>query len=113
MQKKYPKLTEEDISRTTFFNKKYLDELIETVKEYTDGVNKDIRLAESKCEMCFYFRRSTIAGAAMTESNCRLCDTMMMFSSTNTDHLCDICAKTHKLCKHCGGNVNIKGKSKK
>lgn len=70
----------------------------------------DVRPVERReaqeCRICFY--DSKIGGAAMTNSNCKLCGVEMNFGSTNVDALCMQCAQSHKLCKHCGADVELK-----
>lgn len=76
-------------------------------------VVNDTKSAERKdaleCRMCFY--DSKIGGAAMTNSNCVICDVDMTFGNTNVDALCTKCAKDHRLCKHCGADVELKNRN--
>lgn len=67
---------------------------------------KDERLAQHECKACFYSSR--IGGAAMTTRPCMSCGKVEMYGSTATDVLCMDCAKKHALCKHCGGDLNMK-----
>ena len=66
------------------------------------------RLKECKCKVCFYLRVGQIAGAAMTERPCGICGTSVMYGSTNTDAICHDCAKKHRICKHCGADLELR-----
>lgn len=61
---------------------------------------------EHKCVVCFYLS-SRIGGAAMTTQPCGICNTPVLYASTNTDSLCFSCALDHKLCKHCGADIDL------
>jgi hypothetical protein len=76
----------------------------------TDPRRKD-RLAQQECIACFYGSR--IGGSAMTNRPCGWCGAMQMYPSTNTDALCPECAQTHSLCKHCGGDIDMRAGRRK
>ena len=89
----------------------------QNAKEYVERCNqivfdtkKQERHLKQECQLCFY--NSKIGGAAMSHVNCRLCDKEMSFGSTCTDELCIDCAKKHKLCKHCAGDIDLKTRRK-
>lgn len=63
------------------------------------------RREQQECKACYYGPK--MGGQAITESECSCCGTTMTFASTNTDILCLSCAKDHRLCKHCGGDINM------
>lgn len=79
-----------------------------------DDVSKDVRkaerLAKQECKACFYSDR--LGGAAMTQRDCMCCAKPNWNSSTNTDVLCLPCAQEHGLCRHCGGDLNMKERRK-
>lgn len=72
----------------------------------TDSARAD-RLAKQECKSCFYVA-GKIGGAAMTNSSCGLCGKPLMFGSTCIDAICPECAKEHSLCKHCGGDLEMR-----
>jgi hypothetical protein len=72
-----------------------------------DDRRKD-RLKKGECRTCFYIRNSRIGGAAMTSRPCGICGWDQMYGSTNTDVLCMKCAEIHKLCKYCGGDLEMR-----
>ncbi len=72
-----------------------------------DDPEREKRIAANQCRCCYYLS-GRIGGAAMTSQPCSSCAVDQMFSSTNTDALCDACAKEHSLCKHCGGDREMR-----
>lgn len=68
------------------------------------------RIEASECVVCFY--SSKIGGAVMTNQECGICDKTMHFSSTATDNFCLDCAVKYNLCKHCGGDIDMKYRRK-
>lgn len=65
---------------------------------------KDERLEIPLCKTCMYMPR--LGGAAITKSNCAICGEEIVNASTNTNLVCQTCAKLHDLCAHCGGDVH-------
>lgn len=68
------------------------------------------RLAALECKACFYAGR--IGGAAMTYRPCMSCGARTLYGSTNTDVLCAPCATDGDLCKHCGGDREMRARRK-
>lgn len=83
---------------------------MEDYAKYFSDPDKNKRILEQECILCYYDSR--IGGAAMTDSNCLLCEKIMHFGSTCVDNLCQPCAEKHKLCKHCGADINYKKRNK-
>lgn len=71
-----------------------------------DDTHKKARLEAHECKGCFYF--DSLGGAAITTQPCACCGIEQTYSSTNTDVLCMACAKEHSLCKHCGGDLDMR-----
>lgn len=69
---------------------------------------KGERLAAQECKGCHYFQR--IGGAAITKQPCMCCGKEQTYGSTNTDALCMDCAKANDLCKHCGGDIELRAR---
>lgn len=86
--------------------------LAESLQNDTDRVE---RLKFSECKACYYISRGQgrIGGAAVTSTSCRLCAGEMVFSSTVTEELCSPCAKKESLCRHCGGDLEMRLKRRK
>jgi hypothetical protein len=83
---------------------------LESFRKLLEDPDKEKRLADQECVICYYSGK--IGGAAMTDSHCGICDTTMHFGSTNVDRLCTVCAEKHKLCKHCGADMDYKNRNK-
>lgn len=86
-------------------------------RRYIDGVNKcandiykELRVIAQECQRCYYITK--VGGASMTTVLCGICEKEMMFGSTCTDTVCLDCAKKHRLCKHCGGDIDMKTRRK-
>jgi len=97
----------EDVERKTQWAVSRMQEGAKIALARLMDPDKKKRLEESYCVVCYY-EGPTLAGQAMTDVNCRLCDTILHFSSTDTHELCQACAIKNKLCKDCGASVNLK-----
>jgi hypothetical protein len=84
----------------------YIENTINLAKNLTEDPDEDIRYLKSLCKACYY--RSSIAGQAFSERECMCCNKLQNYSSTFTDALCSGCAKKYSLCKHCGGDFNLR-----
>lgn len=49
----------------------------------------------------------------LTERQCGLCDQRQWFGNTCVDVICENCARTHNLCRHCGGDIEMKERRRK
>jgi hypothetical protein len=83
---------------------------IQKAAEVQDDARRKERIKRHECKACFYIDR--LGGAAMTTRPCMGCGKDEMYGSTNTDVLCMNCARTHELCKHCGGDREIRVRRK-
>ena len=75
-------------------------------KIVTDSSIED-RLKKHECKACFYIFPKW-GGSAITNKPCGICGEMQVYGSTNTDVLCLPCAVKYGLCKHCGGDIDMK-----
>ena len=87
--------------------KDYVADLIKRAKDCETDSRKKERLVKYECKACFYIN-GRIGGAAMTNRDCMSCGKTETYASTVTDVLCMDCAKEHNLCKHCGGDIEMK-----
>ncbi|WP_298705894.1 hypothetical protein [uncultured Variovorax sp.] len=71
---------------------------------------REERMKKYECKACFYPGRihGRMGGAAMTTQPCACCGAPQTYGSTATDLLCMGCAKEHSLCKHCGGDQEMR-----
>ncbi|KWU26280.1 hypothetical protein AS149_25145 [Burkholderia cenocepacia] len=83
-----------------------VDATIRRARELAEDVQREERLSRQLCRACHYFTR--FAGAAMTRQPCACCNVPQTFGSTNVDVLCMDCAQAHALCKHCGGDIEMR-----
>lgn len=82
--------------------------LAESLKE---DPRKSERRKNALCKLCFY-NGSRIGGAAMTFQPCGICGEDMCFGNTATDSVCPECAFQNDLCKHCGGDIEMRQRRK-
>ena len=90
--------------------KRNVNAILERAEELKNDPQKTKRVVANECISCFY--SSGIGGSAMTNRPCMSCGLNELYGSTYTDVLCLNCAKTHGLCKHCGGDINMKVRRK-
>lgn len=81
-------------------------EWLDHAHEVQTDARKTERLARLECKACFYAFR--MGGAAMTYRPCMSCSSRELYGSTNTDVLCAPCATAGELCKHCGGDREMR-----
>lgn len=101
-----------EIKKQTYSANERAEIFLARAKAFQKDAEKDKRLKQSLCAVCFYLRGTIVAGAALTESNCQICGNATYFGSTHTDRLCLGCAEQHKLCKQCLSTINLKDKRK-
>lgn len=85
--------------------------IIELAKAMQTDADREKRMERHECLACFHGGK--IGGAMMTERPCGLCGTLQMYGSTCTDALCLRCAQEHRLCKHCGGDIDMRANRRK
>ena len=90
----------------------YERSVLKRAEEMKTDPRKVERLKRCECRACYYLNGSRIGGAAMTDRPCMCCGKVQHYSSTATDVLCMSCAEKHKLCKRCGGDVEMKVRRK-
>ena len=96
------------IEMRTSQNKERSSSMIERVNRFNAnkaGVN-------GECKCCSYLFPDRIGGAAITETECGICNKPMVFSSTCVDALCKHCAAENLLCKRCGADIDMKYRRK-
>lgn len=95
----------EKLQWATQFSKNRSDHIIDLADKLINDPDRKIRLKIPECKLCFY--SVSIGGSAMTNKDCICCGETTMYSSTDTSELCVECAKKHKLCSHCGGDIDM------
>lgn len=100
-------ITQRTIKSATFRSKKLIERQLKIAKNIIDDPKKEARLKSCKCLSCFYVLDSRIGGRVMTTKPCGICEIIMQFPSTITNHLCTDCASENNLCASCGGQLDI------
>ena len=90
--------------------KDYTKSILKQAEDITKDSNKKERIKRHECKACFYAGR--LGGSSMTTRPCMSCNVDVMYGSTATDVLCMDCAKLHSLCKHCGGDLEMRVRRK-
>lgn len=85
-------------------------EYVEKCKDVAEDRDKKYRLEDQECVVCY--NNPKIGGAAVSSRQCGMCDKYVTSGNTAADVLCMDCAKKHKLCKHCGADINLKDRRK-
>lgn len=98
----------DSIVRQNDMNKTYGEDIVRSAMGYLTDPNKDQRSKGRECKSCWYLNNQRIGGAAITHKPCDVCENEMSFGSTCTDSVCKDCSDTHKLCTHCGGDIDMK-----
>lgn len=111
MRRVSKKITRSDVEHATVSSSRTILEWLKRAEEIIHDTDKQARLQSCRCQACFYVR-SGISGAAMTYRECGICGKDELYGSTNTDSLCIECAKENGLCKHCGGDIEMKTRRK-
>lgn len=83
--------------------KSMAEDLIQKAARLEADPEREKRVSLGLCRWCHY-AGSRIGGAALTTQPCSSCGEDQHYGSTATDALCLPCAKSHGLCKRCGGD---------
>jgi hypothetical protein len=84
---------------------------IQKCENALEDIDKKLRKEKQECIYCYYLD-SKVGGSVMTTSYCGICNKTLRSENTDTNALCIDCAEKHKLCKHCGGDINLKNRRK-
>lgn len=106
MQNNPKSMTHKYMTSRTLRAKQQVNDTLKRAKEIENDTRKDERKVAQRCKACFYF--TGFAGAAMTMQPCMSCHSPEQYGSTNTDALCLSCAREFDLCKHCGGDLEMR-----
>lgn len=112
MIRKRSKLTNSDIGLRNWGKLDFLKNTEKMMNGIKEDVNKKDRLSKSTCLVCYYDRRGIMVTNASVTTNCRSCNKKITFGNSNTDEVCLECAKEHKLCVHCGSDIEYKQRKK-
>ena len=85
-------------------NKERSSSLIEKVNKFSSSKSG----IDGECKCCSYLYPERIGGAAITQTECGLCEKTLVFGNTCVDVLCKKCATENLLCKRCGADIDMK-----
>lgn len=105
------KLTELDIDMNNIGKLDYIKRTIQLAKDLQNDPENKNRLSESECLVCYYGQRGMHTNA-FVYTNCQCCNKELQFVNSDTDKTCLECAINHKLCKHCGSDIQYKNRRK-
>lgn len=106
MEQRARKINRSTYESQTFMQRNFVDSTVTLAMQLLVDQDKKARRNESLCLVCFY-RKGRIGGAACTTVPCGICGKVLHFGNTCVDILCQDCAGSCGLCKHCGGDVNL------
>lgn len=86
--------------------KRQVDSAIKRARSLEQDSDRDERLRRHLCKACHYFTK--LAGQAITTQPCSCCGVQQTYASTDTDIVCAECAQEHEICKHCGGDREMR-----
>src|SRR5579859_7772364 len=107
MRVRRSKIDRVSIENATYMAARRAKDYAETAAQLATDPDRAKRHEAAECPICFYVV-GRIGGCAMTAAQCGICDQETMFGNTNTDALCPACAHKYRLCKHCGGDQEMK-----
>lgn len=102
------KMNKANMISATNRSKSNFDSLLKLAGEMEGDLRADERLYNNECRSCFYGGRVSCPRSTMRR--CMCCGEAQYYSSTATDVLCLDCATKHKLCKRCGGDLEMRTK---
>lgn len=100
-----------NMSRATEMARLRVKHVLDLAEQISTDARKAERLKRQECKGCFYGSR--LGGAAITQRACMCCAQMQSYGSTATDVLCMPCAQKSELCKHCGGDIELRVRRRK
>jgi hypothetical protein len=87
--------------------KRRVEDHVRRVTAILSDSGHEERREHQECKSCFYID-GRLGGSAITHTQCGLCGKELVFSSTCVDAVCPECAAKHSLCRHCGGDLNMR-----
>lgn len=88
----------------------YVNSMKSSVANFDNDPERDKRLSESRCVVCFYERFAAHATACSRQ--CGLCDEKLSVGNSRVPVLCVACATKNGLCAMCGGDMELKHRRK-
>lgn len=102
----------DEVNKTTYYQSRRFNDLRSRIEKAVADLDKKERLKDQECQVCFYLDNNALAGQAFTHYTCRACGIELINPNTNVNALCLDCAKKHKLCIHCGADLDLGNRRK-
>ena len=106
------KINAEKVSHETYFAINHAQETVEKALRFLADPDKVKRLEEVTCKRCYYIWTGRISGQAFTDVPCGICEMTVTYANTDTNKLCNDCAKKNELCAHCGADLHLRPRRK-
>ena len=106
MQRPARRLNPSDQQFATAMARKRIDSLLKRARAVEMDTERAAREESLQCKACYY--ADHIGGAAMTTQPCSACGVTQQFGSTATMCLCAACAAENRLCRRCGGDIDLR-----
>lgn len=113
MHQEAKEMTVEAVLDATRMSASGLSDRIALAEVARDDMRRADRKQDCLCRWCFYYCQPRIGGCAMTIRPCGICGIEELYSSTATDVVCRACAIEHKICRQCGGDVELRHSRRK
>ena len=108
---KRSKLDNSHISLRNWAMIDYIKSTLLLAKNLQEDPQKQQRIKNCMCLVCWYKAGGMHTNAGVI-TNCRSCNKDLQFGNGNIDAVCIDCAKDHKICKHCGADIEYKVRRK-
>lgn len=96
-----------EVNKVTYFQYKRLTNLMSKVEDSIADTDRKARLEKQRCKVCYYIDTDILACQAFTHYHCTACELELIHANSNINALCLDCAKKHKLCIHCGADIEL------
>lgn len=84
------------------------EEACAVVHDFEADADRERRLDVHECRRCFYLMCGRVAGQASTNWRCGVCGAERTHANTATPAACGTCAREHRLCTYCGGDIEMR-----
>lgn len=92
-------------TQTDQLNEKYVRYILKLANNFKNDVYRETRIGSRKCLKCFY--TEVVSGRAIVKSECVICKSTIKNQSTIRNKVCTLCSEKYKLCRQCGGSMEI------
>jgi hypothetical protein len=112
MESTHVPLDQYNIRFNTSMSSQRTKNTLERAAKCLNDTERAQRLKKLECKGCYYFSTG-FGGQAFTTWYCGICAKEDKHANTNTPKVCKDCAKKHKICRRCGGDINMSHRRRK